>query len=138
MRLLAKPLYLLAATSLWAATAMAQPVALGQGGSLSLGEVLDVAKPYPNLTTQVRLRLIASNTTKDKVTCSAQRFSNTWTGLSGARLAPYVCPIGKRTLTITTEPTYYDKAGYKLKPSDPALAVKAAKVTESRLKWSWK
>jgi hypothetical protein len=117
--------------------ALAQPVP-GQGGSIPLDEVLAVAKPYPNLTTQVRLRLIASNTSKDKVTCSAQRFANTWTGLGGARLAPYVCPIGKRTLTITAEPTYYDKAGYKLKSNDIALAVKAAKVVESRLKWSWK
>ncbi len=105
---------------------------------MPLAEVLEVAKPYPNLTTQVRLRLIASNTTKEKVTCTAQRFANSWTGLGGARLAPYVCPIGKRTLTITAEPTYYDKAGYKLKPNDPALSTKAVKVAESRLKWSWK
>jgi hypothetical protein len=120
-----------------AGSAAAQP-APGQGGSIPLGEVLDVAKPYPNLTTQVRLRLIASNTTKEKVTCSAQRFANTWAGLGGARIAPYICPIGKRTLTITAEPTYYDKAGYKLKQNDPALAAKAVKVVESRLKWSWK
>lgn len=116
----------------------AQPVTPGQGGSLPLTDVLDVAKPYPNLVTQVRLRLIASNLSKDKVTCTGQRFSNVWKGLGGARLAPYVCPIGKRTLTITAEPTYYDKAGYKLKPTDPALPAKAAKVVESRLKWSWK
>lgn len=116
----------------------AQPSSPGQGGSIPLADVLAVARPYPNLTTQVRLRLIGSNTTKEKVTCTAQRFSNTWPALGGARLAPYVCPIGKRTLTITAEPTYYDKAGYKLKVTDPALASKAVKVVESRLKWSWK
>jgi hypothetical protein len=120
-----------------AGPAVAQP-APGQGGSIPLAEVLEVAKPYPNLTTQVRLRLIASNTTKEKVTCSAQRFANTWTALGGVRVGPYVCPIGKRTLTITAEPTYYDKAGYKLKVSDPGLATTATKVVESRLKWSWK
>lgn len=131
-------LFLFAVASLGlAGPALAQP-APGQGGSVPLVEVLDLAKPYPNLTTQVRLRLIASNTTKEKVTCTAQRFANTWTGLGGARLAPYVCPIGKRTLTITAEPTYYDKAGYKLKATDPTLSAKAAKVVESRLKWSWK
>ena len=58
--------------------------------------------------------------------------------LSAARAAPYVCPFGKRTLTITAEPTYYDKAGYRLKASDPALPDKAVKIVENRLKWSWK
>jgi hypothetical protein len=113
-------------------------LAPNQGGTLPLSEVLDIAKPYPNLTTQVRLRLIASNTTRETITCTGQRLSNTWTALSGARIAPYVCAIGKRTLTVTAEQIYYDKAGYKLKPTDPALATKAAKVVESRLKWSWK
>jgi hypothetical protein len=74
----------------------------------------------------------------DQVTCRAKSFPNGWIGLDAARTAPYVCPFGKRILTITAEPTYYDKAGYRLKASDPALASKAVKVVESRLKWSWK
>ena len=109
-----------------------------QGGSLPLADVLVAAKGYPNLVTQIRLRLLSAGVAKDKVTCTAQRFPNTWAALGGARVAPYVCPIGKRTVTITAEPTYYDKAGYKLKPTDPALPTKATKVVEGRMKWSWK
>jgi hypothetical protein len=112
--------------------------ATGQGGSVPLSTVLEIAKPYPNLQSQVRLRLIATGLTKDKVTCGAQRLPNTWTNLGGARLGPYTCAIARRTLTIVTEPTYFDKAGYKLKPDDPMLAAKATRITESRLKWSWK
>jgi hypothetical protein len=109
-----------------------------QGSSIALSEVLAVAKPYPNLVTQVKLRLLASGLKTDQVTCSAKRFPTGWVALGAARAAPYVCPFGRRTLTITAEPTYYDKAGYRLKASDPALPGKAAKVVESRLKWSWK
>ena len=109
-----------------------------QGGSIPLTEVLAVAKPYPNLVTQVKLRLLASGLKSEQVTCGAKRFPNAWVALGAARAAPYVCPFGKRTLTITAEPTYYDKAGYRLKASDPALPGKATKVVENRLKWSWK
>ena len=118
--------------------ASAQPQAPTQGGSLPLSDVLVVAKGYPNLVTQVRLRLVATGQKADKVVCTAQRLDNRWAGLSGARIAPYICPVGKRTLTVTATPTYYDKAGYKLKTSDPALAAKAVRVVESRLQWSWK
>ena len=111
---------------------------IGQGGSIPLADVLALAKPYPNLVTQVKLRLLASGLKTDQVTCNAQRLPNSWVALGATRAAPYVCAFGKRTLTITAEPTYYDKAGYRLKASDPALAGKAVKVVESRLKWSWK
>ena len=109
-----------------------------QGGSIPLAEVLAVAKPYPNLVTQVKLRLLASGLKTEQVSCGAKRFPTAWGGLGAARAAPDVCSFGKRTLTITAEPTYYDKAGYRLKASDPALPDKAVKIVESRLKWSWK
>ena len=125
------------AVLLWVSSpsALAQKTALplGQGGSIALADVLVVAKPYPNLVTQVKLRLLASALKADQVTCSAQRFPNTWTALGGARTAPYVCPFGKRTLSITAEATYYDKAGYRLKANDPALADKAVKLVENRI-----
>jgi hypothetical protein len=134
------PLFAVVLTLALAMPALAQTTtpSPGQGGSLPLSDVLIIAKPYPNLQTQVRLRLLATGLTKDKVTCAAQRFPNSWPQLGGARVAPYTCLIGKRTLTIAAERTYYDKAGYKLKADDPSLVEKAARVTETRLKWSWK
>lgn len=135
-----RPTMILALSAAISMPAAAQKTApsTGQGGSIPLADVLAVAKPYPNLTTQVKLRLLASGLKADQVTCTAQRFPSTWTALGAARTAPYVCPFGRRTLTISAEPTYYDKAGYRLKANDPALADKAVKVVENRLKWAWK
>jgi hypothetical protein len=120
--------------------ALAQRAAspLAQVGGVPLSAVLEVAKPYPNLQSQVKLRLIATGLTRDKVTCSAQRLDTRWPQLRDTRIAPYTCNIGRRTLTLLSEVTYYDKAGYKLKPNDPALMVNAARLTETRLTWSWK
>ncbi len=109
-----------------------------QGGSLPLSEVLALAKAYPNLITEIRLRLLAAGKKKDDVTCTAQRLSSDWPALGGRRTAPYVCPIGKRLLTITATPSFVDRNGYRLAADDPALATKAARLTENRLKWTWK
>lgn len=111
---------------------------LSGGGSVPLAEVLDLAKPYPNLIMQVRLQLVRANLKREQVVCSGSRFGNQWTALGGARLAPYECAIGKRKLTIAANPTYYDKNGRKVKPGDPDLMRKAAKVKETGLTWQWR
>jgi hypothetical protein len=127
-----------AALGLLAVPSSAQKGQSTQGGSLPLADVLEIAKPYPNLQTQVKLRLIATGLARDKVICTGQRLANAWVHLSAARIGPYACTFGRRTLTIRTEPTYFDRAGYKLKPDDPALAAKATRIAEARLTWSWK
>jgi hypothetical protein len=109
-----------------------------QGGSLPLEAVMTVARPYPNLLLQVRLELVRANLKRDAVTCAAGRYDNRWTLLSGARLAPYECKIGTRTLMISAAQTYYDRNGKRLPAADPATPAKAAKVKESGLKWSWR
>jgi hypothetical protein len=109
-----------------------------QGGSLPLGDVMAVAKPYPNLLLQVRLELVRANLKRDTVTCAAGRYDNRWLQLGATRLAPYECRIGQRTLVITASQTYYDRNGKRLAPADAATPAKAAKVRESGLKWSWK
>lgn len=112
--------------------------AAGQGGSLPLDEVMQLAKPYPNLQMQVRLTLVGANLKQSQVVCSGARFSNAWAGLGGARHSPYECKIGSKTLIVTATPTYYDTNGHKLKPGDKALEKKAARLEETRLKWRWK
>jgi hypothetical protein len=109
-----------------------------QGGSLPLEQVLAVAKPYPNLLLQVRLELVRANLKRDAVSCGAGRYDARWATLSGNRLAPYECKIGKRTLVITAAQTFYDRNGRRLVPTDAATPAKAATVRESGLKWSWK
>ena len=111
---------------------------LSGGGSLPLTDVLEVTKPYPNLTLQIRLQLVRANLKREQVTCSGDRFGTQWTSLGGARLAPYACPIGKRSLLISAKQTYFDKNGRKVKPEDPELMRKAAKVKEAGLTWKWK
>jgi hypothetical protein len=109
-----------------------------QSGGMPLEAVLAVAKPYPNLLLQVRLQLVRANLKRDAVTCGAGRHDARWTQLSGARLAPYECKIGRQTLVITAAQTYYDRNGKRLTLSDTTTPAKASKVTESSLKWSWK
>lgn len=111
---------------------------LSGGGSLPLVEVLDLAKPYPNLVMQVRLQLVRANLKREQVVCSGARFGNQWSNLGGARLAPYACAIGKRTVVIDGNQSYFDRNGRKVKADDPDLPRKAAKVKETGLKWRWK
>jgi hypothetical protein len=122
------------------APAMAQRAAppLTPGGSMPLEAVLAVAKPYPNLLLQVRLQLVRANLKRDAVMCGAGRYDARWTQLNGARLAPYECKIGARTLVVSAAQTYYDRNGKRLAPADATTPAKAAKVKESGLKWSWK
>lgn len=110
----------------------------GTGGSVPLTDVMTVAAKYPNLVNQIRLQLLAAGREKSAVVCAANRFSNQWQHLGGARIAPYECAIGKRTLVVSSAATYYDRNGYRLKPDDPSLRSKAARVMEAGLKWQWK
>jgi hypothetical protein len=121
-----------------AAQAKVATPGLAEGGNLPLADILDIAKPYPNLTLQVRLQLVRANLRRDQVACTGSRFGNEWTNLGGARLAPYACPIGKRTLAITANQIYFDKNGRKVSAGDPDLMKKAAKVKENGLVWRWK
>ena len=107
------------------------------GGSVPLADVLEVAKPYPNLVLQVRLQLVRANVKREQVVCSGARYSPTWINLGGARLAPYACKIGKRTLVVDAAQNYFDRNGRKLKIDDPEVMRKAAKVTEKGLTWRW-
>jgi hypothetical protein len=106
--------------------------------TVPLTDLLTLAKPYPNLISVIRLQLLASGKKKEAIACKSSGIPGTWPSLGGRPVAPYVCPIGKRTLTVTAEPTYYDANSYKLKSSDPALATKATRFSESKLKWTWK
>lgn len=111
---------------------------LSGGGSLPLDDVLAIAKPYPNLVLQVRLELVRANLKREQVVCTGSRFGNSWVELGGARLAPYQCKIGNRTLMISASQSYFDKNSRKLKPTDRDLMRKAATVRETGLTWRWK
>jgi hypothetical protein len=118
--------------------AAAKVPGLSGGGSLPLAEVVTLAKPYPNLTLQVRLQLLRANLKRDDVVCAAARYGNQWTALGGRRSAPYECRIGQRKLVITANQIYFDRNGRKVSVSDRELLRKAATVKENGLSWQWK
>ncbi len=111
---------------------------LSGGGSVPLTEVLELAKPYPNLVLQVRLQLVRANLKREQVICTGRRFGTQWTQLGGARLGPYECAIGKQRLLVETAQTYTDVNGHKLKVGDKDLLLRAANVKEASFKWNWK
>ena len=135
--LLPVALSIVAVAATTAAARVATP-GLSGGGSLPLDDILVLAKPYPNLVMQVRLELVRAGLKREQVTCSGARFGNQWTSLGGARLAPYQCPIGKRTLVVEARQSYFDRNGRRVKPDDLDLMRKAATVRETGLTWQWK
>jgi hypothetical protein len=124
----------LAATS---ATARGPTPGIAGGGSRPLTEIIDLARPYPNLVLQMRLQLVRANLKREQVSCAGGRYSAQWSTLGGGRLAPYTCPIGKRTLRIEAAQTYFDRNGRKIKVTDPEVMARAATVKESALTWQW-
>jgi hypothetical protein len=107
-------------------------------GQVPLTDVMTLANPYPNLVLEIRLQLVAANTTRDKVLCRGNLVAGAGPALLATSVGPYVCKVGQRTLTLSTTPVFYDARGYKLKPSAPDFANKAVRVQESKLKWQWK
>lgn len=97
-----------------------------------------VAQPYPNLLVEVRLELVRAGLKRDDVVCRGRRFGREWIALEGARHAPYQCKIGGRTLSIAGRQTYFDANGHRLKPDDPQLPRRAARVVEAGLTWQWR
>jgi hypothetical protein len=119
--------------------AFAQKVApIEGGGSLPLGDVLRVAKPYPNLINEVRLALLNAGLRREQVTCAGRRLSRAWPHLGGQRVAPYECRIGERLLVVRSVANYFDRNGHKLAADDPGIAEKATRLAEARLTWQWK
>lgn len=102
-----------------------------------LADVIALAKPYPNLVLQIRLELVRANTTREKVVCTADQLDGAWLKIKNARVGPYRCQIGKRTLALSTTPLFYDTRGYKISATAADVALKAARVQETKLKWTW-
>jgi hypothetical protein len=104
---------------------------------IPLSEVIALAKPYPNLLLQIRLELVRANTTRDKVTCTSDKLDGAWLKLNAAHVGPYQCQIGKRKLAVSTTPVFYDARGYKLSPRAADVTANAARIQETKLKWTW-
>ena len=138
-------LILMAALSGFAGAAAAQapaapPVSPSVGSAtvpMLFNEVLARARINASLQLQVRLQLHRAQLKRDDVWCRASVLDSRWSHLTGERLGPYVCPIGRRTLVLAGTVTFLDSRSNKISPTDPDLPNKAYKMTETRFKWRW-
>ena len=107
-------------------------------GPVTLNDVLELARPYPNLVFEIRAELVRAGLRRDDVVCDGWRFGADWGRLVGARSQPYDCRIGRRTLVVSARQTFYDANGHKLAGDDPQLRRRAARLVESGLQWRWR
>lgn len=107
------------------------------GGSISYDEVLALTKAEPKLGAEINAELSSKNLPESSIACTSTRLGRQWQKLGGARIGPYSCRIGDRTVEIRTEPVFLDKNGIKLKANeDPQL--KASKIDQGSISWEWK
>ncbi len=107
------------------------------GGSLGLDEVLVAVSKSPNLVAEIQAELDKNNLKAPDVICSGARHGNQWTYLGGGRAAPYDCDIGKRSITIEADRTYFDPRGKSLGNLDKADPKRAKTFREDNFRWKW-
>ncbi len=108
------------------------------GGSIALSELRQLIQTSSPLTAQINAEASRAGTPTDQITCDAERLGNrVWPKLGGTRVGPYRCTIGNRILKITTEQTYFDKTGKKLKMNQAGVQTNAVKVQENNVSWTW-
>ena len=108
------------------------------GGSVQLDELKPVFSRSLQLSVEVDKELASKNMEAGSITCSAVRLGRQWEHLGGARVGPYECDFGDRKLTVTTQPSFFDRRGVQIQSSDRSVGGKARSVVESDLSWEWK
>lgn len=107
------------------------------GGTLSLHDVVMAVRAVPALVAEIDGELKASGLAAEDVICSAGRHGNHWKSLAGRRAAPYECKLGKRTLTVEAQQTYYDAKGRSLGDIERADPRRATTFRETAFRWEW-
>lgn len=107
------------------------------GGSLGLDEVLVAVDKAPKLVAEIRIELDKNNLKPGDVVCGGARHGNHWKYLGGGRAAPYECEIGKRSLAIDADRTYFDARGKSLGDLDKADPKRAKTFREDNFRWTW-
>jgi hypothetical protein len=106
-------------------------------GTLGLGEVLVAVDKAPKLVAEINAELGKAHLNPANVTCIGARHGNHWTYLGGARVAPYECAIGRRTLKVEADRIYYDVRGRALGDLDETDPKQAKTFREDNFRWSW-
>ncbi len=108
------PLSSLAACLLWCA-----PSAQA-GGSLPFSEAMAFAEAHQDLEAALVALVTQEKADPDRIVCTAMRLGNHWTHLGGARVLPFECEIGKRTIVIEGKVEFLDGKGTVIGSADDA------------------
>jgi len=117
--------------------ALASPAVGSATVPILFNEVLARARINASLQLQIRLQLHRAQLKREDVWCRASVLDARWPYLTGERLGPFVCPIGRRTLVLGGTVIFLDSRNGKISPTDPDLAAKTMKITETHFKWRW-
>jgi hypothetical protein len=90
--------------------ALASLTAAQAGGSLSFEDVMAAVAGTP-VAAELEAIVKAENAKADELICTGVRLGNQWTELGGARVMPFECPIGNRTVTIDGVVQFLDAKG---------------------------
>jgi hypothetical protein len=110
---------------------------LGQGGSLTLDEIMPLIAASNELRAQVKRALAERKKKRADILCDGMRFPGQWTQLGGARVSPYSCDFGGRWLQIEATVRITDSRGRAFEAITPEALKNAATVRETKPTWKW-
>lgn len=81
------------------------------GGSLPLSEVQALLAPHKDVTAAIDGLVAANPGGADGVVCTGVRLGNQWQFLGGARIPPFECRIGAKSIEIDAKVRFFDAKG---------------------------
>lgn len=110
---------------------------LGQGGSLTLEEIMPLIRKTPKLAGEITAELDRLGKKPEDMLCDGVRFPGAWRHLGGLRVAPYDCKFGERTLTIQARVRVTDRKGRAFERVSAAALRRAENAHQDKLTWTW-
>jgi hypothetical protein len=110
---------------------------LGQGGSLTLDEIMPLIAKSTQLRAQVNQALAERGKKPEDILCDGMRFPGQWTHLGGVRVSPYSCDFGGKWLQIDATTRITDRRGRAFETITPEAMKNAATVRETNPTWKW-
>jgi hypothetical protein len=110
---------------------------LGQGGTLTLVDIMPLIAKSAQLRAQVNQALAQGSKKQDDIICDGMRFPGQWTHLGGARVSPYSCDFGGKWLQIDATVRITDRRGRAFETITPEAMKNAATVSETNPTWKW-
>ena len=108
---------------------------------MPLAGVLEAVKSEPKLVTEIEAELRKRDMKVGQFICIAEPHGNHWRHLAGRGTSPYECEIGKRTLRVEADRTYFDVNGKRLgklgQAPDNVLFNRAKSFREGQFRWTW-